>query len=131
AEYEENDRANGGNADGTQIELSSHHRSPAKESSTEPATDESADYAEEDRDDAARRVPPWHQKLCQGPGNEAEQYPVKPERQTLVLREVTGALGNARSCAAPRRHAINPEKNERSDDGENDALDRESVEPNA
>ena len=83
---------------------------PTEESRSEPAADEGADDSEEDRDDTTRRVPPWHQKLGQTPGDEPEKNPVKPERQTLYLREASCVLRNARSTA-PRGHAINPEQN--------------------
>src|SRR6478672_7709024 len=85
AEEEEDDRAGGGDPYRPEIKLSSRHRSPAEESRTEPATDEGADDAEEDGDDTSGRVPPWHQKLRQCPGHEAEQNPIEPERQTLPL----------------------------------------------
>src|SRR4051812_12807745 len=85
AEQEENDRSDGGDANRAEIKDAGGHRAPAEKSSAEPPTNEGADNAKQNGDDATRRVPPWHQKLRQCAGNEAEQYPVKPERQTLVL----------------------------------------------
>jgi hypothetical protein len=88
---------------------------PSEESGSKPAADECPDDAEEDRDDAAGRVPPWDQELRQCPGYEPEKYPVQPERQTLYLRETISALRNPRCCSATRGHPVNPEQDERPD----------------
>src|SRR3954447_11050097 len=119
AEQEENDRADRGDADGAEIELSRPPRSPSKETGSQPATDEGADDAEEDGDDTTGRVPPWHEEIRQCPGDKAEQNPIEPERQTLPLLAVFTALRNARR-AIPGRHPVDPEENERTDDGEDD-----------
>src|SRR5207244_13175262 len=104
-----------------------------EEPGAEPAAYERADDAEDDSDDATRRVPPWHQKFRQRPGDEAEEDPIKPERQTLLpafLRRCES--GNARrSCTTSRRHPVDPKKDQCADNRENDALDRESVQSNA
>jgi hypothetical protein len=122
AEEEENYGADGGDADGAEIKYTRCYVSPAKESRAQPATDEGADDPEDNRDDATRGVPPWHQKLRQAPGDEAEENPIEPERQTLFLPEA-GALRYAWCAAASRRHPVDPEEDERADDCENNALD--------
>jgi len=127
AEEEENYGAHGRNPDRPEIELTGHHGAPSEESGSEPATDEGADDSEKYGDDATRRVPPWHQKFRQGPGNEAKDDPIEPERQTLYLREASGALRNARSATASRRHPVDPEQDQSSYDSENDALDGEPI----
>jgi hypothetical protein len=110
AEEEENYSSDSGDADGAEIKLASCNVTPSEEARSQPTADECADDAKEDGDDAAGRVPPWHQKLRQRPGYETEKNPVKPERQTLFLPGAKAVLRNARSGAAVlRRHAVNPE----------------------
>jgi hypothetical protein len=122
AQQEEHYRAHGRDADGAEVKLPGGDPSPSEESRAKPATDEGADDSEEYGDYATRRVPPWHQKLRQCPGDESEKNPVEPERQTLTLREA-GVLRNARRTAAFGRHPIDPQEDERTDDSENYALD--------
>ena len=83
-EQEKNDRSQGGNADRAEIKLPRGYRSEPEEASAEPAADESADDAEENRDDTTGRVPPWYQKLGQRPGDETKKNPVEPERQPFL-----------------------------------------------
>ena len=123
AQQEEHYRAHSRDADGAEVKLPGGDLSPSEESRAKPATDEGADDAEKYGDYAAGRVPPWHQKLRQCPGDESEKNPVKPERQTLPLREASAELRNARSAAASGRHPIDPQEDERTDDSENYALD--------
>jgi hypothetical protein len=123
AQQEEDDCADSGDADGTEVKLAGGDLSPPEESRAQPATDEGADDAEQDGDYATGRVPPWYQKLRQCPGDESEKNPVKPERQTQSLREAGVVLRNPRSAATPGRHPIDPQEDERTDDRENYALD--------
>src|SRR6266849_7072291 len=109
--------------------VSGSDSSPAEESRSQPAANERADDSEDDGDDATRRVPPWHQKLGQTPGDEPEKNPIKPERQTLYLREASCVLRNARSTTAPRGHAIDPEQDEGAKYRLHDAPQSKSVEP--
>ena len=81
--------------------MSSGNRAPSEKSRSQPAADEGADDAEEDGDDTTRRVPPWHQKLGQTPGDQPEENPVKPERQTLYLPEASWGYGT-RGAPRPR-----------------------------
>src|SRR5689334_2157382 len=120
AQEQEHNGAHRSDADRAEVQDTSANRSPAQEAGAEPTSNESADDAEEDGNDATGRVPPWHQKLCQRAGDEAEQYPVEPERQTLVLLLSERCLGHAGGRASPGCHPINPEENERADNCQDD-----------
>lgn len=130
-EKQEDDRSYGRDADRAKIEFARGYVAPPEKSRPQPAADERAHDPEEDRDDTTRRVPPWHQKLGQTPRHQAEEDPVKPERQTLYLRNAEAALRERGRPTAARSHPIDPEKDERADDGEDDALDREAVQRRA
>ena len=83
SEEQQNYRAGSGDTYRAEIKTSRRNAPPAEEPRAKPTTDERADDSEKDRDDTAGRVPPWHQELRQCSGDEAKEYPVKPERQTL------------------------------------------------
>ena len=67
AEEEEDNRPHGGDADRAEIELTSRDLSPPEKSRSQPPADERSNDPQRDRDDTARRVPPWHQKFGQTP----------------------------------------------------------------
>ena len=78
-EKEEDDRAKSGERNRPKIKLAGGDGTPAELRSNKSAEERAYD-AEENRDDATRGVPPWHQKLGQRSRNKTKKNPVEPER---------------------------------------------------
>ena len=63
-DQEHDDRAEGRDAQRAQVEITGGNVTPPEGASYQPA-DEGAENAEDDRDDATRRVAAWYQEFCE------------------------------------------------------------------
>src|SRR5215211_2609044 len=83
-EQQQDQRSKRRDTDGPEVELTLTHGTPAEPGAEQPA-EQRANDPEEDGENAAGRVAPGHEELCQRAGDQSEEEPKEPERHGSTI----------------------------------------------